>query len=731
MKRIYGYLSLMIASLCGVSCMEETRLDLPVQEDERVELSFNLRVADAEIHSPQTRSPFVSDEATQEESEIHNIWVLQFADTTSDAALREARYYASAEDLAVIKLIASSTPTRVVVVANTFDPDIAFGHCEDMAEFIGAYKRVSSEADVSFFRAGKYCPPLSAYLDLDKLNVSGGTLDFLLKRIVAKADLTITNATTGPQAVTITSVTVCNVPDKLYFFSSYHLPELFPPKWNDDRVDFPLSDWSEGSGSGDTRSYTFYLPVNKCGSIPAHTNPAMGKLYAPGGASYLCVKGTYPDPSDPTMLRPVEYKLLLGADENDCNILPNAKYSFNLTINDRGDNYSDAKAENASLVDFCPKERANSYIINPPQVDGTWLNYRIPVEKVYTFWNSREGYYDRDDYALLPGCLGWHVEIIWSEMPIDYGTNFKWIKDEGTDYKDYFEFALPSSFEHGNILVGIRPFIDDQGTTGPVFLWSWQLWVTDYNPDPALHYTPKVDAEGNELQFAYSVEHGDVQRLNHASWKTGLYKDSFIMDRNLGAIGAGGYVSKAKGQLYYVFGRKDPFRQNQDIYPGPAGLTYGVKSAGSTGEVDNVIYAINHPNIYINGVSLWADLPWQRNDAYAATGLVFGDPKVRNMQKKSIFDPCPPGWRVPAKDVFDTKLNNSLSESTYRYYDLTPDIRLILPLSGCLLSDRNGWGEPASVYFWFVDGTLAYPSSTFNTTAPGKRIRCVSDNAFD
>ena len=208
--------------------MEETRLDLPVQEDERVELSFNLRVADAEIHSPQTRSPFVSDEATQEESEIHNIWVLQFADTTSDAALREARYYASAEDMTVIKLIASSTPTRVVVVANTFDPDIAFGHCEDMAEFIGAYKRVSSEADVSFFRAGKYCPPLSAYLDLDKLNVSGGTLDFLLKRIVAKADLTITNATTGSQAVTITSVTVCNVPDKLYFFSSYHLPELFP-----------------------------------------------------------------------------------------------------------------------------------------------------------------------------------------------------------------------------------------------------------------------------------------------------------------------------------------------------------------------------------------------------------------------------------------------------------------------------------------------------------------------
>ena len=278
----------MIASLCGVSCMEEARLDLPVQEDERVELSFNLRVADAEIHSPQTRSPFVSDEATQEESEIHNIWVLQFADTTSDAALREARYYASAEDLAVIKLIASSTPTRVVVVANTFDPDIAFGHCEDMAEFIGAYKRVSSEADVSFFRAGKYCPPLSAYLDLDKLNVSGGTLDFLLKRIVAKADLTITNATTGPQAVTITSVTVCNVPDKLYFFSSYHLPELFPPKWNDDRVDFPLSDWSEGTGSGDTRSYTFYLPVNKCGSIPAHTNPAMGRLYAPGGAAAWC-----------------------------------------------------------------------------------------------------------------------------------------------------------------------------------------------------------------------------------------------------------------------------------------------------------------------------------------------------------------------------------------------------------------------------------------------------------
>ena len=136
MKR--GIKTLMIffaATVLMTGCSDDRIMDYTLQDNSPVNVRLALNVAPMTGESVQTRSAHV-DEATQEDNEIHNIWVLQFRGTTAADSLREARYYKSYDPTQMYKLIASSVPNRVVIVANTFDSLIAFSHCADMAEFI-------------------------------------------------------------------------------------------------------------------------------------------------------------------------------------------------------------------------------------------------------------------------------------------------------------------------------------------------------------------------------------------------------------------------------------------------------------------------------------------------------------------------------------------------------------------------------------------------------------------
>jgi uncharacterized protein (TIGR02145 family) len=149
----------------------------------------------------------------------------------------------------------------------------------------------------------------------------------------------------------------------------------------------------------------------------------------------------------------------------------------------------------------------------------------------------------------------------------------------------------------GNAVVAIKK----QNTSNIV--WSYHIWVSTYDPK-----TENTTNTQSNLTF---------------------------MSRNLGAMADD--LSEAAYGLYYQWGRKDPF-------PGvdnPGGVTGAITLINTSSGIGKVSYSIQYPATFIYASSSPYD--WHhgsRNNALWGQGT-----------DKSVYDPCPSGWRVP--DVND------------------------------------------------------------------------------
>ena len=145
-------------------------------------------------------------------------------------------------------------------------------------------------------------------------------------------------------------------------------------------------------------------------------------------------------------------------------------------------------------------------------------------------------------------------------------------------------------------------------------VWSWHIWVTD-----------------------------PPQEMTYAN-------GSVFQDRNLGATGTAPGSTEAYG-LYYQWGRKDPFyggektetsatafaqaKEHTRINPAREDLAWAFSKTATTPEE-----AAAHPmTFYNNTVGTTSD--WLASPKK----LLWGD-------KKSLHDPCPPGYRVPSIDAW-------------------------------------------------------------------------------
>lgn len=212
-----------------------------------------------------------------------------------------------------------------------------------------------------------------------------------------------------------------------------------------------------------------------------------------------------------------------------------------------------------------------------------------------------------------------------------------------------------------------------------------------------------------------------------------------MMDRNLGATSATPGDVGAIG-LLYQWGRKDPFLGSK------AASTITWPSAVSSDSSNGTIaYATANPTTFIKYNSDNQD--WY----YTGSSSTDNTRWTTSEKDKSIYDPCPVGWRVPDEGSWSKALGSSSSFTESSLYSSTNKgmnfsgrfgsaSTIWYPTSGYRngkdgnLSDVGFYGycwsaSPGSNYAYYLlfsyEGGVS-PSRGSNR-AGGRSVRCIKD----
>ena len=549
----------------------------------------------------------------------------------------------------------------IVVLANTHEKlsTSAFADATTLDRLVQKYQKFEKETDA--YRGNStdgYDLLMNGYATVTKQT---SRLDITLFRNVAKFTLTITNP--EGSGVTLRTAQVKSDPTKIDYF--YHLiedkkPELltepYPSTKSFTTFDYAVDEFSVAPG--ESKVLTYYLPAHLLGTSQATSEKTKG-VYAPDYATFVELYGTSDDGT-----QFMRYQFHLGENlTNDYNIRPNYHYTLPLRFSTIGNPATDARLQAVSALVEEPD--ANCYILNPLPIDEMQTLYAIPVaNRVNTFWQNEwaAGNVHTSTGYTITKDDEWSAEIIWqtsSEQMIEFcDANGNPTANDGRVspvYKGNTALRVrPKKGVEGNVLVGV--YRTDQ-TGAREYSWSWHLWITDYNPDECRNQN-----WDGRYKIVLSNGSGEVHRYVGEAWdgENAKYHNKWMMDRNIGAMSAVSNDIKDIEGLYYLFGRKDPFtppkntteycyNQNTDKFVKATNVKNGKFTTYST-----IPYYVNKPYEYPNNRGEWLYVnPYQDN--------IWNDPDW-NVQiqggktKKSFFDPCPPGWKLPELDVWDEKL---------------------------------------------------------------------------
>ena len=195
------------------------------------------------------------------------------------------------------------------------------------------------------------------------------------------------------------------------------------------------------------------------------------------------------------------------------------------------------------------------------------------------------------------------AEVLWES----FGTNVQPKEGDLIQMVAYADgnIAFQASDKKGNAVIAAK---DAKGK----ILWSWHIWLTD-QPKRQTYY-------------------------NYAG---------ILMDRNLGATCASPGEAESLG-LLYQWGRKDPFLGSSSISKSVMAKSTIKRPqvVQSNSYVGTIEYATENPTTFIIGNDINYD--WH----YSGSEYIDNTRWTESNKRKSIYDPCPAGWRVPDGDEY-------------------------------------------------------------------------------
>ena len=262
-------------------------------------------------------------------------------------------------------------------------------------------------------------------------------------------------------------------------------------------------------------------------------------------------------------------------------------------------------------------EYANSYVLTSPKTayaldltkDGKGQNI-AGVVGVKILWQSYYGLLEHFTYNEDDKTVSFYIDA----------------KTEGDDEEVYVKENGEYVMRDGNALIAAT---DESGN----ILWSWHLWLSKKSNNPLNDYS----TYSNGVTF---------------------------MNRNLGAYGnSNGSTEKSSlildsYGLYYQWGRKDPFLRpyyhdcsggdDEYVYNGSNSAAY-VEYVELSSDNGTVAYTIANPTTFITNAACVDE----ENGDGIGDWLSTADSSLWSGTTKTLYDPCPYGWKVPAGSDFD------------------------------------------------------------------------------
>lgn len=581
-------------------------------------------------------------------NEIKDLWLIEY--DHKGTIIGSPKYYTdndlNSEEGMSVPIILPDDDLKVykfVVVANTHSEilEAALGDVTTLEKMKALTMTINSQEDLC--KKGNDLI-MNGVMDL-KSNTT--ELECKLYRNVAKLSFEVKNA--AGSGVQINTVRLCNVPNVIYladrlYDNETNIPSHAVASFISYQDAVELSENSE-------MTFTYLMPRN-CRGTNESALASNKNVNVPDFSTYFEIDAVEVDTGIP-----LRYRFYPGANTiNDFNISSNRHYIMPININGPGDSSTDNRVERFESVVL---EESNSYIINP--LNNIYQqHYCVPTTRINVFWDSKDGKKALNSEGtpednVLHEDTEWIAEVIWQDQPerlIDFCDRTGRVTNTKADdtYKgrglNYFYFK-PRQGAMGNVVIGVRK------TTGSRndYLWSWHLWITDYNPDQA------ANSGWQTGKYIYSVDGGEIHRYKGSAWNT-KYKDKYIMDCNIGAITNHPEDPKDADRnrfcrgLFWQYGNKNPIPHiSTNIYN-----INGVQLVRSdlfttTKEQASAIYQmVKKPcTIFVGQLASynhWCE-DYNYRTWYNPTWYTPGP------SGKTLFDPSPAGWKlIESNDVW-------------------------------------------------------------------------------
>ena len=438
----------------------------------------------------------------------------------------------------------------------------------------------------------------------------------------------------------------------------------------------PVTDANAAQGS-----YSCWMPANVRGERAAASSELLRiKANAPTGSSFL----NFVAVNDADVKKKLDYRVYIGSGPStDFNIYKNKEYSYAVDFSHTGIPTTDKRV---TYIDPIPASENNDNL----------------VATANCFMVSPGGSFCFDPFAFQQGksvitnavLKGWcnatsspatgirSVRLLWQTKENgDLGDAVMGIANSDNDHTNIVDIKARDgspltgpATDLGQCLIYCRVAANTSGGSGVIaaydgangtgnILWSWHVWVTDYQPD----------ASGTETVLTPE---------NKRKFKLGT-SNTVMMDRNLGAYEGAVSIpgttlerSRTSG-FHYQKGRKDPFPSSytaEKNMPQPYIFTLSATSPPKhimNRYEANGIRAIVPQSIGTSATTLQNAY---RHPISIAGNTHYGNPggqwcseysNVKWNTTKTVHDPCPAGWRIPQKEdlaILVTK-NTSISST--------------------------------------------------------------------